>query len=234
MTDFEHDIKLAMRDVAEGDVRPGFAEELSTTLRKPQRSSAKRTYVLSAVAGVAAATVIIATINGMSRDQTPRQAAEPPPTTFPAYNGVGVVGPGEPCPNAVHSPLTNLAAAAKQPIWLPSKLPSAVTDAWSCGRGSAPVLMFGNVQVSYEPGWANVDLDQKWADYIAEDGGYTTTVGGRTALVHEATDAAPNNEVMLVKGDTLIRLLSVRTVPITKLVNLAKSFDLATPAVPAP
>lgn len=232
MNDFETDLKLAMDDIAAQPPRDGFAAELRTRLR-PKRPDRRRLLV-PALAGMATAAVALLAVQGVTSGSGSPSVApsdEPRNDGTAGYNGAGVVEPGEKCSGAVEAAPAELALSAQQPIWLPAVTQFQVTDAWACGQGSAPILMFGEVQVSYEEGWSDVNVKQMWADLTAEDGGYVTDVAGISTLVHEATKDAPNNEVMLVKNDTLIRLLSTGNVPIDDLVSLAKSLNLTAPAI---
>ncbi|MCW2845086.1 MAG: hypothetical protein JWN22_3002 [Nocardioides sp.] len=91
------------------------------------------------------------------------------------------------------------------------------------------MLLIDKIQVSYEPGWSDVGVLNKWADLQEEIGGEVLVLSGVPTLVHEATDDAPNNEIMFVEGDTLVRLLSVRQVPVDDMVKLAEAIAANTP-----
>lgn len=230
---FEDRLTSAMREHASQPARPEFVERMSRLPSAPRPRQRRGRPVVAVLAGAAAGTALVATLSSALPLFSDSDASAPEASSaLPrGYNGIEVVAPGEPCPGAVHSPIAELSAAAKQPIWLPTSEEPRVSDAWSCGVGSAPVLMFDDVQVSYESGWSDVDLDKKWAGYIAEDGGEVIDIGGYSTLVHEGTESAPNNEVMLVVQGTLIRLLSVRDVPIDQLVDLAKAMDFTRASV---
>lgn len=196
----------------------------------------------SIVAGAAAALIAI----GATVAIKDAVSSEPPAAPEPAADGsdpssdaasehldsLGVVKPGQPCFNAVHSAPSALASAADQPIWLPKgATEDSVSDSWSCGEGSTPVLMFGEIQVVYQTGYADTNVTESWAGYIKDYGGYTFELSGRSVLVHEGTKDAPYNEVMIPMGDDMIRMNSLGDVPIDELVDLAKSLDLETPAL---
>jgi hypothetical protein len=134
---------------------------------------------------------------------------------------IDTVEPGEPCPGARHAS-TIAGLASKVPVWAPAQ--AKLTDSWTCG--DTPVLMYGAIQVSFEPGWEGVDEKQKWSEMARDYGGSVETVLGRPAYVHPATSDAPREAVNVVVGGTLVRLLAKDGVPIKNLVQLANSIRL--------
>lgn len=139
------------------------------------------------------------------------------------YNGPEVVEPGEPCFDAVEldPELAAISRAVKVPITQPD---AAITRAWRCG--DTPVLMFDDVQVSYEEGWTGVDIERKWADLAADTGGTVESIAGHSALVQPADGDGARNQVLIVEGDILIRLLATADVPISRLTELAATLKL--------
>ena len=137
-------------------------------------------------------------------------------------------GPGIPCLGAVHG-LPGATLKTSIPIWLPADPGNRVTDAWTCD--GAPVLMFGNIQVSYEPGWADLDEQKQrrmWTAIIAEDGsGELSSVHGHLAYIYEHIPAwHTNDEVAFVVGDTLVRLLSSADIPVHDLLTFADTLRI--------
>lgn len=142
-------------------------------------------------------------------------------------DGIGVVAPGTPCPKAVHGDPLKLAAVSEAPVYLPRDGAEQVTGAWRCG--DTPVLMFGNVQLSFESGWGNVQVPEKFDDLARDYGGSVETIQGLPAWVAPSSAAASNSEVLMVKDGAAIRLLARRGVPIGDLVALASILDLEAP-----
>ncbi len=132
-----------------------------------------------------------------------------------------IAEPGEPCLGAVHvARLDQLPDSV--PVWTPAS--TKFTDAWSCG--STPVVMFDDIQVSYEVGWSDIDVDQKWADMARDFGGEVQQILGRPAYVHPADNEGPRNSVSVVVDGVLIRVIAMADVPIDRLVDLTTSITL--------
>ena len=144
-------------------------------------------------------------------------------------DGVGVrfVSPGTPCYGAVHGDPRELAALSPAPVYLPSDGAARVTEAWRCG--STPVFLFDDVQVSFESGWQNVRIPEKFEDLARDYGGSVETIQGLSAWVAPSSTDASNDEVLIVKDDAAIKLLAPGNVPIADLVSVASSLDLGTP-----
>ena len=117
---------------------------------------------------------------------------------------------------------------AATPLWLPAHAGKPLSvSAWTCG--STPFLTFGDVVVSYEAGWAGVDIDKKWIALATDVGGEVHTILGRPALIQPAVNATGYNQVLIVIGDVLIRVSSASTVSIARNVALAKTLNLNDP-----
>jgi hypothetical protein len=131
---------------------------------------------------------------------------------------------GEPCLGAKHvSTVGALRSAADAPVWAPSSL--RLTDAWTCA--GTPVLIAGKVQISYEPGWSDVDIQAKFASLAKELGGGVETALGRPALTVPAGPDGSLAMVMVVVEDTLVRLVGTdQTVTVDGLVSVARSIKL--------
>ena len=180
------------------------------------------------VAALAAVPLLIGFLTGCGAE-TP-EAVKPTPDTpktvqgnDPADNGPNVVPIGTPCPMAVHSDPSAIAAKSEAPVYWPSDGADQITEAWRCT--DTPVFMFGDVQVSFESGWENVPIPQKFQDLVDDYGGSMETIQGLDAYVV----SAPNDEVLMVKDGNAIRLLASGDVPIEQLVTLAEELDLANP-----
>jgi len=141
--------------------------------------------------------------------------------------GLRLVSPGTPCYGAVHGDPRELAALSRAPVYLPSDGAARVTEAWRCG--STPVFLFDDVQVSFESGWQNVRIPEKFEDLARDYGGSVETIQGLSAWVAPSSTDASNDEVLIVKDDAAIKLLAPGNVPIADLVSVASSLDLGTP-----
>ena len=126
--------------------------------------------------------------------------------------------PGDPCPGARHSTTVG-GLDTTVPVWTAAK--ATLTDAWTCG--DAPVLMYGGIQVAFEPGWEKVDARAKWTAMVDRSGGSVQTILGSPAWVHPADVNGRLNGVELVIAGTNITVLAKSDVPISDLVDLAKS-----------
>jgi hypothetical protein len=144
-----------------------------------------------------------------------------------AGDGIPLVAPGTPCPMAVHGDPVKLAALSRAPVYLPSDGSAKVTRAWRCG--STPVLMFDDVQVSFESGWGNVKISEKFEDLARDYGGSVETIQGLPAWVAPNSASASNDEVLMVKDGAAIKLLARGDVPIGDLIAVANNLDLETP-----
>lgn len=96
---------------------------------------------------------------------------------------------------------------------------------WLCA-GKMPAVTFRGGAVYYEPGWAGVDVEQKWADLISDVGGRTVDIRGHLALVQPATGEETKPQVMIVIGDTLVRLLGPVGGSSEPLLTIADSLSL--------
>lgn len=160
--------------------------------------------------------------NGGSTESEPRAAATA--QSIPSvHNGVEVVPPGTPCPMAVHDDPITLAAVSDSPVYWPTSGADRITQAWRCGVDSA-VFMFDDIQLSFESGWENVQVPQKFEDLANDYGGSVETVQGLSAWV---VPASPNSGVLMVKDGTAIRISATGDVPIADLVALAEALDLS-------
>ena len=143
-----------------------------------------------------------------------------------ADDGPPVVAPGTPCPMAVHADPMKLAALSQAPVYLPCDGSAQVTEAWRCGDTSA--FMFDDVQLSFEDGWENVKIPEKFEDLARDYSGSVETIQGLSAWVSPSSASASSDEVLMVKDGASIRLLARGDVPIGDLVALANSLDLGT------
>ncbi len=195
------------------------------------RRRARRSRIVAGAAGAASALAAVVSLNvagvlgdtdaepGFADIQEPRGDANAAPD--------GVVDVGEPCEGARHSDLPNLDTSV--PVWLPAD--RAPSSAWTCGQEGQglPVLMFGDIQVSYEPGYDQVEPTQYVETVAKEFGGYTMKLGDHTAAVVPSVGGDVNHEVDIVVNGTMVRLLAEASTPIDDVVALAKSLQLPNP-----
>lgn len=193
-------------------------------------------------AGIAAAVLAVITLNmsGVIGERSVTPPVNNRPVSAGAADSDGVElesEPGEPCPGAKRHSLPELAALADVPVWMPNSTvasPTTFDGAWTCIGGNTPLLTFGPVMVSFESGWGDVDAQEKWTGMVEEFGeGRVETILGEPALVEPVTADAPKGQVLLiVNGDTLIRVLGDGSVPVSQLADVARSIDLETPVTP--
>jgi hypothetical protein len=138
-----------------------------------------------------------------------------------------VVAPGTPCPGAVLDNPIRLASVSRAPVYLPDDGLAQVTRAWRCG--STPVFMIHDVQLSFEPGWENVKIPEKWRALARDYGGSVETIQGLPAWVAPSSASASDDEVLMIKDGAAIRLLARGDVPIDDLIAVANSLDLRAP-----
>lgn len=241
MSQFENELKRDLAALAEdADVRDYRA--VHGRARAASRSAHRRR-LFAAGSGIAAVACAVALLNmsGILGASTNPGGASSDTSTALRPPGKADAGlslnlpqePGEPCLFARRSTLAELAVAAEAPVWLPAVSKSApsqneLTGAWLCGP-DAPLLTFGDMQVNYEPGWSDVDVDEKWSDLIRDYGGYVETVQGHPALVQPLTKESTRPQVMMIHEGVLIRILGDATVPVEDLVELARSLNLDRP-----
>jgi hypothetical protein len=128
---------------------------------------------------------------------------------------------------AVHADPVKLAAVSRAPVYLPGDGSAHVTQAWRCG--STPMFMLDDVQLSFESGWENVKIPDKFEALARDYGGSVETIQGLPAWVSPSSASASNDEVLMVKDGAAIKLLAIGDVPIGDLIAVANSLDLATP-----
>lgn len=162
-------------------------------------------------------------------------ASERAPVFVPAEgDGIALpIKPGEPCYRAKRHSLSELAALADVPVWLPQS-PSAseavLTGAWTCAGGDTPVLTFGPVTISYESGYPTA---LPWGRKAADSGGEVRTILGQAGLLMPSTSPSVKGEVMVIVDDgVLVRVLGEPDVPPKDLVAVADSLRLDAPVEP--
>ena len=121
----------------------------------------------------------------------------------------------------------DVARLSEAPVYLPGDTTDSVTDAWSCGR--TPVFMFGDVQLSFESGYGNVTVPGKYHALARDYGGSVQTIQGISAYVYPAGGPKLNDEILMINGDTAIRLLARGDVPVDHLTEVAQQLDLRAP-----
>lgn len=242
MTNDENETRSLMRDAVTA-IDPSATREhtlqvLDQNVRKRKRAVWLTTAASFAVGSLAAVGLLAGT-NMAGFEDGPGNAA---PQSAIERNGdqdarsesvgapvdgpVGLVGPGEPCLNAQmqETSRTTLIGLPGR-VFLPPVGTEPVTRAWVCGV--TPVLMFNTVQASFESGWSEVDLDAKWAALISQNGGQVEEIQGRPALVRSASSDGEAQQILLVAGDTLVRLLATEATPIDRLRQVASELVIS-------
>ena len=146
---------------------------------------------------------------------SPRRVADAPGGDF-----------AQPCDGAEETPLEVVRRVATIPVTMASPEHSQFTAAYFCSGGPAtPALAYGAVYLTYETGWAHVDLNKGWADRIRREDGrpYVTTFQGDPALV-DPPDPSNHHvlpEILVVRGDYLIRIQGEPGAAIEPLLDVA-------------
>lgn len=232
MNQFETDLARSLNALAD-DMEPEGSQRVVEEVHAA-RTSGLRRKVVALGAGFAAAAVAVGLLSATEvvggTDPESSASGREGAAVGPGVDSITLdTEPGEPCPFAQRGSVQEVADRADVPIWIP--VGAKLTGAWTCGA-DAPVLTFGAIRVFYEPGWSDVDVDEKWADLIKDYGGHLDTVLDRPALVQPVTEDSTSPQVMVVSGDVLIRLLGDKSVPPEAMVALANSIDIEEPVRP--
>lgn len=143
-----------------------------------------------------------------------------------------IVPPGQPCPGAVHEEDAGRLETGDQPrlfvvpVSIPDRAVATAQDAWTCGEtASVPVIMYPGVQVSFEPGWEDVDGPSKFADMVRERGGQVLDLDGIPAYVNDgdATMGTTSTVALLSPRGILINIDAVDDRSSQALVPIARS-----------
>lgn len=223
-------IETALGYLGERDESDSGQRVLEGVQRFRSRARARRVLGYGAVAAVVA--VAGAFAPAVLGDDSPGpsvQAGDPTASTSILNGSQFIVTPGTPCPGAVHGSPSSVARNSLTKVFASDSFISTATDAWACGE--TPVFMFGNVQVSFEPGWEGVDAQSKLAALAADYGGNVTTIGGLSAWVSPSSETSVNNEVLMIRSGTAIKLLAKGDVSIASVVAKANSLGVAGPAM---
>ncbi|MFS3130768.1 hypothetical protein ACLM5J_20365 [Nocardioides sp. Bht2] len=141
-------------------------------------------------------------------------------------DSIELLKPGEPCIGA-----QKISLAAADDLALSSKIPlpafarDSVTETWRCA-GDTPAFSFGATTMTLESGWSNVEPREKFSSLAATWGGKVTTINGVPALVEAPTQEGTKPHIMMLVGDTLVRLLGVPNGSIDAAVAVAEQLDL--------
>lgn len=184
-----------------------------------------------AAGGIAAAAVVaaLALVAGDSPEQDNPAANGRPGDSNSNVDGIDI--PYEfPCTQATKVPMAALLQEARVAVTASTPEGADFTGAYFClGSPDTPALTYGDVVVSYEAGWGDVDIEDKWNALIRdEDRGYVETFGNDLALVRpvgEQDKILPS--VLIVRGDTLIRVQGKPGAPIEPLVDVASHLESA-------
>lgn len=223
MLTLEESIRRELKRMSEND---DSAAEGRILERVRYRRRLRRRSYLALAAGLVVATGSLSALN-----VTGVLGGNSQPGTFPAVSDRNFPEVG--CDKRAGTP-ASVARESNVPVWLPDKAAN-VTDAWTCGPGGVPWVQFGNIEIMYEPGWDDVNVEEKWAALANDPGDYVTSIREHPALVSPAGEPTPfgnYGQVMLVVDGTLIRVRAPSDVPIQRLVGLARSLDLEHP-IPA-
>lgn len=140
------------------------------------------------------------------------------------------IPPGQPCAYAHGVTLAQLPTLVASPVWMPDTADASVSNlagAWVC-TGDGALTFANGVTVTYESGWSGVpDPAAKWAEIVAQrKAGSVGTVLGQSALLGPPGSAYPFGEVLVVvDGDTLMRLWGNGKLPLTQLIDIANSIN---------
>lgn len=220
MTSFERSIYEALADEA-GNVSRSDATAL---LDRAQRKVRRRRRLVK-VAGGVAAVAIAATL--ISRGFQPTSQ----PSDFRASNlgNVDVTEPGVPCRGAQHLEPAVMAKLSESPVYLPPKGATGARDAWTCQDLTVPIFMYGDIQLSFEPGWDVADVESNLKNLASLYGGTFTRIQGLPTWSVPAQSEGGYHEILMIRGHLAIRLLSLDKVPFDDLTKLANSLVLTDP-----
>lgn len=94
------------------------------------------------------------------------------------------------------------------------------------------MLVFDSgVTIAFEPGWSLANPHKRWSDMAAQWGaGRVETVLGEPAFVLPRSEKmGPLGEVLVVIDHTLIRVHGDGTIPVSELVDMVDTIDVAAP-----
>lgn len=234
MMSIDEDLPQVMQNIAAeitGDDSDALSAEVSRAAgptgqpTKPHISGAKPFLAgLAAAAITTFALIASGTLDFRSSDET-LVAQHQSTDRLPSDDSIPLdIAPGTPCVGATKVQLAQALAAAKTPIWLPDGR-QQLSAAWICG-GQTPAFTYGTTTIFFEPGWGDVDIAAKWADLADDYGGRIEQINGQLALIQPATSPGTKSQVMIVHGDTLIRLLGEEGTRVDEAVALANSMKL--------
>src|SRR5205085_11821374 len=100
------------------------------------------------------------------------------------------------------------------------------TDAWTCG--GVPVLLYGDVDITYNDDSAHVDAEQFYSAMVASDGGRVQEIDGHPAYVHPADADGPRNGVVIIVGKYSVELVAKSEVGIDRVLEVAGKIHIPT------
>lgn len=131
--------------------------------------------------------------------------------------------PGERCAAATNS--TKQKIAEKVRVSLPDSANSHAPDAWVCGPEVVlSRVSYGNVHVSFEPGW-NDNVMAHFGALKERFGGEVVELVNRDAYVREAQEPDEYGTVMFVVDGEAVKLLAPPEVPIARVEGAARKID---------
>jgi hypothetical protein len=244
MTTFESDLERRLDDLAQAADPAGEGR----VLHRVKRTDRNRQWgkIAAFVTAIAFAGGVALSLNTSGVTGEPGQANEAAqrtgaPRMAPNIDGIRGVDPGEPCSMAKHAKTVE-DLQTTTPVWTPAG--ATLTDAWTCG--GTPVLMYGQIQITYDEDprvWGTIDVKAKWDRFVRDRGGRVETILGRPAYVHSDDEPPPAdppggghwvrdpsrpglNAVMVAVDGTLISVVAKDDVPLDKLIEFTDSIQL--------
>lgn len=147
--------------------------------------------------------------------------------------GRGIRQPGDRCEGGSQ---LSMAALKQQsfalPILLPNSMSNEMTSAWVCPDAMfQPVVMYGNVEVSWDSGWSGVDLKSRFSEMasLRPHAEYTTFDGFGAFVNYPSTDA-PLAAALVVVGDESVLIRSSDPAAMDRVLAIAKNVAASVPA----
>jgi hypothetical protein len=209
----------AIAGEADPDALSRLSSHASPTLRRRRRMAGVF------AAGAAMAATVIVTLNlvgALGVDQSalapPHEGATRPDFVRPS------LAPGQPCLNAEPVSLAQVATSSSASVWLPNTTEAnrkLLTGTWTCG--DIPVLMFGDISLSFEPA-GTITPTKLWTDLAKAHNGRIEPVLGQPGYVEPASGDA-RAEVLVVVDGTLIRAIGAADTTAEELKAIVSSID---------
>jgi len=242
MKNTEDRLSQFLADEADQTDCQGTGRVLQKVRAHDRQRPSPRGRIVAFGSGLAAASiaVVLVTVGAGGQPNTPSATGSPDPavgdargSVFGSRDGNSLIDT-DPCFGAEQADLLDLPerVAAVGPIFMPTSRQASALNLAStqtCEGSPMVVLEFASgISISYEPDWGSVDAEAQWAGLIEQAGdGHIETILGQPALIQPTSEARPRSQIMIVRGDTLIRLLADASVPVEDLIAAAKSLSPA-------